>query len=636
MAFLEELQKELPKDAEVSDARLEGSNIVIYTPIPEYFAEHSEIIKKLVDKYKKRVDLRADESILVDQDLAKKVINELVPKEAEITEITFLKNTSRVIVEAKKPGLVIGKNGTTLHEIKKHIKWSPRVERTPVIPSKIITTIRHVLYTNLDDRGKFLESLGKKVKPSAMLDSAEGDDSRWIRISALGGSREVGRSCNLVQTPDSKVLLDCGVNVAIDGPNAYPYLNAPEFDLKSLDAVVISHAHLDHSGFLPYLYKYEYDGPVYCTAPTRDLMTLLQLDYVDIAQREGKKVPYTNKEIQEVIKHSISLEYGEVTDIASDIRLTLYNAGHILGSSQVHLHIGEGLHNIIYTGDIKCEPTNLFEGATSKFMRLETLIMESTYGGKNDIQPSARDGEAKLISIIEKAIGTKSKVLIPVLAVGRAQEVMIVLEKWARRTKREDIHVYLDGMIWDATAIHTAYPECLSKGLRQLIFHEDQNPFMSPIFKRIGSQKERKALIESAEPAVILATSGMLAGGPSVEYLRHLADNPKNHLVFVSYQAEGSMGKRIQKGWDKVTIENQKGKQEITEVKMQVDTIEGFSGHSDRNSLMRFVGNLNPKPDRVLVVHGDHTKCLDLASSLHKMYSLDTYAMKNLEAIRLR
>lgn len=636
MAFLDELAKDLPKGIEVTDAQLEGPKIVIYTTQLEQFSEHPEIIKKLVDKYKKRVDLRADPSVLLDQDLAKKVISELVPAEAVVTDITFLTDVSRVIIEAEKPGLVIGKSGKTLHEIKKLIKWSPRVERTPVIPSKIIKTVRQVLYSNQKERKKFLGNLGKKVKPSVMVEAGNGEGSRWLRISALGGAREVGRSAHLVQTPDSKVLLDCGVNVATQGSNAYPYLNAPEFELQDLDAVVISHAHLDHSGFLPYLFKYGYEGPVYCTAATRDLMTLLQLDYVDIAQREGKKVPYSKKEIQEVIKHSIALEYGEVTDIASDMRLTLYNAGHILGSSQVHLHIGEGLHNIIYTGDIQFSPTNLFEPATSKFMRLETLIMESTYGGRGDFQPRRMDAEQKLIGIIEKAIQERGKVLIPVLAVGRAQEVMIVLEKWARRTNKKDLDIYLDGMIWDATAIHTAYPECLSRSLRQMIFHEDKNPFMSEIFKRVGSQKERQGIIESGDPAVILATSGMMCGGPSVEYFRHLADNKKNNLVFVSYQAEGSLGRRIQKGWDKVTLENQKGQQEIIEVNMDVQTVDGFSGHSDRNALMRFVGNLDPKPDRVLVVHGDNTKCLDLASSLHKMYKIDTYAPKNLEAIRLK
>jgi len=634
MTLLEDLKGELPAGAEVENVQLEGSKIVIFTKEPDYFRENPDLIKKLVGKYKKRIDVRAHSSLLMDREKAEKKINEIVPEEGEIANLIFLPDSSRVIIEARKPGLVIGKNGQTLREIKKAVGWAPHVERTPTIPSNIIKTVRHVIYTNADERSKFLQTVGRKVKPSRMVEGGE-EEERWVRVSTLGGCREVGRSCFLVQTPDSRILLDCGVNVAVEGSNAYPYLNAPEFDVKELDAIIISHAHLDHSGFVPYLFKYGYDGPVYCTPPTRDLALLLQLDYIDIAQREGKKVPYTNKEVQEVIKHCITLDYEEVTDITPDTRLTLYNAGHILGSSQVHLHIGEGLHNIIYTGDMKYNPTNLFEPATSHFKRLETLIMESTYGGSEDIQPVERASEAELEKVIVDTMGRGGKVLIPVLAVGRAQELMIILEKISRE-RGIKFNVYLDGMIWDATAIHVAYPEYLSRNLRNRIFHKDQNPFLSEIFKRVGSQKEREALIESSEPAIILATSGMLCGGPSVEYFRRLADDAKNSMIFVSYQSEGTLGSRIQKGRGQVTLENSKGRKEAVNIKLSAHTITGFSGHSDRKALMRYVGRLNPKPHRVLIVHGDHIKCLDLASSLHKKYRLDTYAPKTLESIRLK
>ncbi|HIJ98711.1 TPA: beta-CASP ribonuclease aCPSF1 [archaeon] len=634
-SFLEELKAELPEDADVTKAQLEGSRIVIYTKTPEYFADHPDLIKKLVSRYKKRIDLRAHPSILLETATAEKFIKELIPKEAEITDIIFMPEVSKVIIEAKKPGLVIGKSGKTLHELKRLIKWAPHVERTPSIPSQITKVGRKVLYTNAEERRKFLESLGKKVPPKKLVEEESGE--KWVRVTALGGFREVGRSAILVQTNESQVLVDCGVNVAIESVQSYPYFNAPEFDINTLDAVIVTHAHLDHSGLIPYLYKYGYKGPVYSTPATRDLMTLLQLDYVEIAQREAKKIPYTQKDIEDAIKHSIAIDYGEVTDITPDIRLTLYNAGHILGSSQVHLHVGEGLHNLIYTGDLKAEGSRLFGPAETEFMRLETLIMESTYGGKADFQPPRGESEKRLFEIIEEAIKTKAKVLIPVLAVGRAQEVMVIIEEFARRKKLENsFNIYLDGMIWDATAIHTAYPEYLSESIRQRIFHEDENPFLNPIFKRVGSQKERMEVIESSEPVLIMATSGMLTGGPSVEYLKHLAETKKNWLVFVSYQGEGTLGRRVQKGWDKITLENEKGKQEVTEIKLHIETLEGFSGHSDREALMRFAEKVSPRPDRVLVCHGDNNKCLDLASSIHKAFNVDTYAPKNLETIRLR
>jgi Predicted metal-dependent RNase, consists of a metallo-beta-lactamase domain and an RNA-binding KH domain len=160
-----------------------------------------------------------------------------------------------------------------------------------------------------------------------------------------------------LSTPETKILIDCGVNMGSDN-NAYPYLYIPEVTpLTDLDAVVVTHAHLDHSGLVPLLYKYGYDGPIYLTPPTRDLMLLLQLDFIDVSVREGKDAPYESSMVREALKHTIPLSYEAVTDIAPDVHLTLHNAGHILGSSTAHLHVGEGLCNVVFTGDIKYEKT---------------------------------------------------------------------------------------------------------------------------------------------------------------------------------------------------------------------------------------------------------------------------------------
>jgi predicted metal-dependent RNase len=150
--------------------------------------------------------------------------------------------------------------------------------------------------------------------------------SQWVRLSVLGGFREVGRMAQYVHTPESKVLIDCGINVAAGDPeHGFPYLNMPEFRLQELDAVIVSHAHLDHCGFVPYLFRMGYEGPVYCTPPTRDLMYLLQWDYLDVIEREGKNLPYTRNDIKKTVSHTIALEYNEITDISPDLRLTLYN-----------------------------------------------------------------------------------------------------------------------------------------------------------------------------------------------------------------------------------------------------------------------------------------------------------------------
>jgi len=220
----------------------------------------------------------------------------------------------------------------------------------PAYVSKIVNKAREIVHEEAKYRQQFLNRIGEKIQLK------KGSKEGWVRFSALGGFSEVGRSCVFLQTKESKVLLDCGVNNG--STNVNPYIDAPEFDLDGLDAVIISHAHLDHSGFAPYLYEYGYKGPLYTTLPTRDVMTLLQIDYIDVMQRESGNAPYSSNGIKGAIKHSVTLDYNEVCDITPDMRLTFQNAGHILGSALTHIHIGEGMHNLLYTSDLKYGPTN--------------------------------------------------------------------------------------------------------------------------------------------------------------------------------------------------------------------------------------------------------------------------------------
>jgi KH/beta-lactamase-domain protein len=431
----------------------------------------------------------------------------------------------------------------------------------------------------------------------------------------------------LVETPESNILLDFGIAV---GSNGFPYMDIPEFDVKKIDAVVVSHSHLDHCGMVPYLYENGYTGPLYCTPPTRDLMVLLCLDYIDICHREGREVPYTKRAVEQAVKHTLAIDYGEVSDLTPDVRLTFQPAGHLLGSAVTHLHIGEGLHNILYTGDLKFSPSRLFEPAYSGFSRAETLITESTYGGPEDLQPSRRDSEQKLLDIVNKTMADGGKVLIPSFAVGRAQDVMVIL------AQNDFKHtVYMEGMLWDATAIHTAYPEYLSKYMQKQILYYGKNPFISDIFKRVAP-KERDGILDSAEPCVVIATSGMLIGGPAMEYLKAFASDPKNTLIFVGYQAEGTLGRRIQKGWKEIPVSSEGGRVRNLELKLNVETIEGLSGHSDRNQLVSYIYKLGTRPERVIVNHGDGHITTDFARDLHKMFKAETIAPKNLEVIRLK
>src|SRR3989339_292889 len=628
--IIKEILSNLP-DGKISEANFEAANIVLYTKDKDFFLNNNGVIKKIVDSIKKRVELRPDPSITMDMEKAEKEIKSIIPEEAGADSVNFDPQRSRVIIEADKPGLAIGKQGSILRDIRSKTLWVPHIMRKPAIRSKIIENIRAVLYEHSDYRRKFLDKVGHRIYDGWKREKRE----EWVRISYLGSGRQVGRSCLFLQTSESRVLLDCGVDVASD-QQPYPYLEAPEFNINDLDAVIVSHAHVDHSGFVPYLFKYGYRGPVYCTEATRDIMSLMLLDYVKIQRSEAKEPIFTTEEIKEMVKHTITLEYDEVTDVTPDIRITLYNAGHILGSAMVHLHVGNGLHNILYSGDQKYGKTLLLEPAVTQFPRLETLMLEATYGGKDNIMPHRQETDEELMKVIKETTERGGKVLIPTLGVGRAQEVMLAIEAMVREGRMEPVPVHIDGMVWDVTAIHTAYPEYLNNSIRKLIFHKDHNPFLHEIFKRVGSQKERMQIIEETGACVILATSGMLQGGPSVESLKHLSDNPKNSLCFVNYQGEGSLGRRIQRGEREYNVSNGNGKNEIVQIKLDVHTVEGFSGHSNRTQLLNFVAKCEPRPKKIIVNHGESSRCLDLASTLHKNFRVETVAPRNLEVVRVK
>lgn len=623
--ILKSIKEELPKVVE--DAIFEGANIIIYTSDKDFFKNGEEKIKAVVDKIKKRIELRASKEILATQEDTEKTIRAIVPEEAEITNIIFDVQRSSVIIEAKKPGLVIGKQGSVLSDIKKATFWSPTVQRSPTIPSKITEKIRSVLYANNTYRRKFLHEVGKKIYSDWTSEKMD----IWARLTFLGGGRQVGRSCLLLHTPRSKVMLDCGINPAMsEGSERFPYLDVCEIgDINTIDAIILTHAHLDHSGLIPYLFKIGYKGPVYLTAPTRDIAALLALDFVDVAFKQAASPIYRAEDIKEMVRHSICLNYGEVTDITPDIRITFYNAGHVLGSAQVHLNIGNGLHNLVYGGDTKYAKTRLLDPAINFFPRVETLVLESTYGAKEDVLPPRQESEALFFNLIKKTIEAKGKILLPELGLGHAQETVLRVEEAIRLGTIPKVPVYLDGMVWDINAIHTAYPDFLSSSVRAQVF-QDNNPFVSDILKRVGSPSERKEVLEGG-PCIIIATSGMLVGGASVEYFKNLASNPSNLIVFGCYQAVGSLGRQIQDGAREVVVDGNK-----IEIKMQVETISGFSAHSGRNELIQYVSRMNPKPKKIIINHGEVSKCLDLASTLYKMQRIETVVPRNLETIRLK
>jgi KH/beta-lactamase-domain protein len=619
----------VPKEAEVTRVEYEGSTLAVYTKRPEVLVEQGGTIIDIVNVIRKRIVIRSDPSVRLPEKDAEKIAREIISPEAEVTDVNFDPSLGEIIIEAKKPGLVIGKNGTVLQEIIKRTKWRPQVLRSPPLRSQIVTHMRHYLHSESKDRERILRTIGERIFRPKTYEVGD------LRITPLGGVQEVGRSAFLIQTRESNVLLDCGINPGSSRPfEAFPRFDDPVFELDSLDAIIVSHAHLDHCGLVPFLYKYGYDGPVYCSAPTSNLMTLLQLDYLDVANKQGVMAHYDQKDVRECVLHTIPLRYGVVTDIAPDIRLTLHNAGHILGSSMIHLHVGEGLHNIVYTGDYKYARTMLLEAAAIEFPRVETVITESTYGSIDDIMPSRVEAEERLTKIVNETLERKGKVLIPVPAVGRAQEIMLIIDGYMRRGLMKEAPVFIEGMISEATAIHTAYPEYLGREVRHSILHEGINPFQSDYFTVVEHPNVRQEIIEG-EPCIIMATSGMLEGGPVIEYFKSLADNENNAVIFVSYQIEGTLGRRVQRGLNEATMMNMEGKLDVVKVRLRVESIEGFSGHSDRRQIISYITQLKPSPERVIVCHGERAKCLSVANFLQKRCGIQAVAPTVMETLRL-
>ena len=623
---------ELPPNAQISKVVFEGPFVVLYSLNPTALMENGDIVKGLAKSLRKRIVIRSDVSVRRVKDEAQARMLEIVPENAEITNMIFDDELGEVIIEAKKPGAVIGRSGATLREIYREISWRPKVVRSPPIQSQLIKSIRNTLTAESEKRKNALINIGKRIhRPKVIPDS-------YIRLTGLGGFSEVGRSCLLLETAETKVLIDCGTNVGSREPNQmFPHFNIAEFDIAEIDAVLITHAHLDHSGLVPFLFKWGYRGPVYSNDATLSLMTLLQKDYIDVSEREGKLVPYNQRDIKQMILHTITRRYWEVTDLSNDIRLTMTPAGHILGSSIIHLHIGDGKYNLAIANDFKGKrkrsPTQLLDRANTRFPRLETMVLESTYGGPRDNTPRREDAERQLIKIINRTTSRGGKVLIPSLAVGRAQELMVVLAHYYKRREMIEVPVYLDGLIAEATAIHSCHPEYLSAHLQDQIFNEGNNPFLCEIFKTVSGQGERKS-ITGGSPSVIMATSEMLTGGNSVEYFKQLAEDDRNSIVFVSYQAEGTLGRRISSGVKEIrSIDD--GRMNMMRVSMDIHQIDGFSGHSDRNEIMNFFRELSPKPERVILIHGQRNKSQSLAQAIGKRYHVKTDVPMNLETLRL-
>src|SRR5918999_6081657 len=605
----------LPHDANLTKIEYEGPCIALYSKNPSYLLHNNQLVLNMVNSIKKRIVIRTDESLRRSQDESRKIIAQSIPRDAGVMGTFFDAALGEAVIFAKKPSTILH-DGEDV-ELSEKIGWSVRIRKAPLnmLP---IETLYNILSKTVNQRTKFYREVGDKIFRSKLTPQAEAS------ILTLGGFAEVGRSCMLLETRESKIILDCGLNMsAKDSLAAIPRFDIAGVSMEDIDAVVLSHAHLDHTGFLPALFKYGYRGPVYCTEPTLLLMSILQRDYLN---NSGKDALYSEQDIDSAVTHAITLMHGIVTDISPDVKLVLSNSGHIIGSTSIHLHIGNGQHNLVYTSDMKFGKTLTLENAFWNFPRVETMIIESTYGGKEDIMCPREQAEVNLANALERTLGAGGHVLLPVPAVGISQELILLLDKFIKGGRLQT-KVLVEKIISEATAVYEAYPEFLSKELGKYVLESEASPFGSQ-FSIVESET-----LNPSEPAVVLAPSSMLIGGPSVGYLKQIANDPKSTVIMLSYQSLETPGRALLEGARQITIGGGGG--ETIELECQVERIDGLGSHSDYNQLMAYVMRLRPKLRRVLVNHGERPKAQNLASMINKQFRIQTQHPLVQEAIKL-
>lgn len=603
--------KSLPKESGLTKIEYEGPAIALYTCNPKFLIENSQALTNMVSIIRKRIVIRTDESIRKSEKESSLIILKYFTSN-NVKKIFFDYALGEITIYTKDLSERAPKDGKfSILDLVAETGWKIKIRKSPeILPS--IQFINEVLNDATDYRIKFYKKVGENLFRSKLSNIHEAS------VLALGGFGEIGRSCFLLVTSESKILLDCGINVQENRSiQHFPRLDITGFRIEEIDGVVISHAHIDHIGFLPFLFKYGYRGPVYCTEPTLPLMALLFLDY---CKNHGI---YSNDDIKNVIIHTITLNLGEVTDITPDIKLTLYNSGHILGSVSTHLHIGNGDHNVVYTGDLKFGKTNLLDNASWNFPRVETLIIEGTFGSRDS--PHKRDEYGPfLIESINQTLRSNGKVLIPIPIIGLSQELIYTLNQYQNSGALDPVPIFVDNSILESANIYEMYHEYLSKDLREKLPIYNTNIFNHDNLISIPSRSKID------KPAVILAPSSMLVGGTSVRILKQICKDPTNKILLLSYQAQGTPGNEIQLGAKEIFINGQK-----IDIRCKVDSIHGFSNHSDYNQLLAYVSRLKPKLKRVIVNHGEKPRIQNLAVSINKILNIPCHYLLVPEATKL-
>jgi metallo-beta-lactamase family protein len=450
-----------------------------------------------------------------------------------------------------------------------------------------------------------------------------------MRIGFHGAAREVTGSCHLVENGAARILLDCGM---IQGGKERHERNREElpFHPQELSCVVLSHAHIDHSGRLPLLCKAGYGGPIYATEATVDLCEVLLVDAGRIQEedarwkikrlrKQGKDYDwvrplYTEEEARAILDRFVPLAFGEWREVAEGARVRFTRAGHILGAAivEVRLSAGGAERSIVFSGDLGVDGARLV-GGPGRVECPDWLLIESTYGDRE--RDPTLDKTEELYRVIDETARRGGKVLIPAFAVGRTQAVLARLNDLVESGRLKGIPVFVDSpMAVEATRVFARHTGAYSEEARRLLRAGDQ-PLEFDGLRLVRSVEGSKAINDVEGPAVILSASGMCTAGRIKHHLARNVSDPRNTVLFVGYQARDTLGCVIQQGTDPVRIFG-----DSYRVQARVETIEGFSAHADRAGLLAWFRSLEGTPRKTFVVHGEEEAALALAGTLAERF----------------
>ena len=447
-----------------------------------------------------------------------------------------------------------------------------------------------------------------------------------MRITFYGATGNTTGSMHLIEVNGSRVLLDCGLCQGHRKEAFERNRNLP-FDPDDIDAVVLSHAHIDHSGNLPTLVKNGYEGPIVATPATQDLCDIMLMDsaylqvkdveYVNKKRRKKGKNPfeplYVKDDAERAMEHFQPLPYEDPHEVVPGMTVNFHDAGHILGAGLTEIELAENGQKarMLYTGDLGRKEQPILRDPVI-VREIDTLITESTYGDR--LHPREEDVKEILEELCDRTLQHSSRLVVPAFSVGRTQQLLYFLHELWEEDRIEDIPVFVDSPLSTrATRVYQDHPECYDREMMEHIMAEN-NPFTMAHVTYVTETEESKKLNHREGPVIIISASGMCEGGRILHHLKHSIEDQRNTVLIVGYQAEHTLGRRLVHKESPVKIYG-----DYYDLEAEVVSIQALSAHADRDEMLEYFGEMGPEVARAYVVHGDPDQQVPFAEALREL-----------------